>query len=115
MDSALRGGLALMAEALWHTSDLLVLGVPTFGWAEGRYFLVKSGSGAEIAHYLEERPEATEDIMLVLRYFDAVNSLGWFPAKRSSVWGSMIQWFQRKPSIPSRTISRRPTKSWNFP
>jgi cephalosporin-C deacetylase len=70
------GGLALMAEALWETSDLLVLGVPTFGWAEGRYFLVKSGSGAEIAHYLKERPEATEDIMLVLRYFDGVNFAG---------------------------------------
>ena len=34
------GGLALMAEALWDMSDLLVLGVPTFGWTEGRYFLV---------------------------------------------------------------------------
>ena len=70
------GGIALMAEALWGLSDLLVLGVPTFGWAEGRYFLVKSGSGAEIARYLEARPEHAEDVMLVLRYFDAMNFAG---------------------------------------
>ncbi|KAF5406882.1 MAG: hypothetical protein Udaeo2_30330 [Candidatus Udaeobacter sp.] len=30
-------------------------------------FLVKSGSGAE-SRITEERPEATEDVMLVLRY-----------------------------------------------
>ena len=53
-----------------------MLGVPTFGWAEGRYFLVKSGSGAEIARYLEARPEHAEDVMLVLRYFDAMNFAG---------------------------------------
>ena len=70
------GGLALMAEALGGASDLLVVGVPTFGWAEGRYFLVKSGSGAEIARYLRERPEDAEDVMLVLRYFDAMNFAG---------------------------------------
>ena len=57
-----------MAEALGGASDLLVVGVPTFGWAEGRYFLVKSGSGAEIARYVKERPEDAEDVMLVLRY-----------------------------------------------
>lgn len=67
------GGIALMAEALSGTSDLLVVGVPTFGWAEGRYFLVKSGSGAEVAKYLHSRPESAEDVMLVLRYFDAMN------------------------------------------
>jgi cephalosporin-C deacetylase len=70
------GGIALMAEALGGLSNLLVLGVPTFGWAEGRYFLVKSGSGAEIARYLEARPEHAEDVMLVLRYFDAMNFAG---------------------------------------
>jgi len=64
-----------MAEALFGASDLLVVGVPTFGWAEGRYFLVKSGSGAEIARYLDARPEDSEDVMLVLRYFDAMNRL----------------------------------------
>lgn len=70
------GGIALMAEALYGKSDLLVVGVPTFGWAEGRYFLVKSGSGAEVAQYLTARPEAAEDTMLVLRYFDAMNFAG---------------------------------------
>ncbi|MDX1387377.1 MAG: acetylxylan esterase, partial [bacterium] len=39
------GGLALIAEALAPAADLLVLGVPSFGWVEGRLFFVKSGSG----------------------------------------------------------------------
>jgi len=67
------GGLALMAQAVWGIADLLALGVPTFGWAEGRNLYVKSGSGAEISHYLAQRPDRAEDTMLVLRYFDAVN------------------------------------------
>lgn len=70
------GGLALMAEALTHEADLLVVGVPTFGWAEGRHFFVKSGSGAEMNEYLRQRPESTEDLMLVLRYFDPINFAG---------------------------------------
>jgi cephalosporin-C deacetylase len=92
------GGLALMAEALWDTSDLLVLGVPTFGWAEGRYFLVKSGSGAEIAHYLERRPEATEDVMLVLRYFDAVNFAGMVSCE------TLIGLGLNDPVVPAETV-----------
>jgi Acetyl esterase (deacetylase) len=95
---SLSGGLALMAEALWNTSDLLVLGVPTFGWAEGRYFLVKSGSGAEIAHYLEERPEATEDVMLVLRYFDAVNFAGMVSCE------TLIGLGLNDPVVPAETV-----------
>jgi cephalosporin-C deacetylase len=92
------GGLALMAEAVWHMSDLLVLGVPTFGWAEGRYFLVKSGSGAEIAHYLKERPEATEDTMLVLRYFDAVNFAGMVSCE------TLIGLGLNDPVVPAETV-----------
>lgn len=71
------GGLALMAEAVSHRADLLVLAVPTFGWSEGRHFFVKAGSGSELNQYLEERPEAAEDLMLVLRYFDPMNFAGW--------------------------------------
>ncbi len=67
------GGLALMAQAVGGGADLLAIGVPTFGWAEGRNLFVKSGSGAEIANYLAQRPDRVEDAMLVLRYFDAVN------------------------------------------
>ncbi len=67
------GGLALMAEAVEPAADLLAVGVPTFEWTEGRYFFVKRGSGAEVSRYLESRPDETEDLMLVLRYFDAMN------------------------------------------
>ena len=70
------GGLATMAEALIQKASLLAVGVPTFGWAEGRNFFVKSGSGAEISQYLEQRPDMTEDAMLVLRYFDPINLAG---------------------------------------
>lgn len=67
------GGLALMAQAVTGDADLLAIGVPTFGWAEGRNLFVKSGSGAEISAYLARRPEYVEDTMVVLRYFDTVN------------------------------------------
>ncbi len=67
------GGLALMAQAVIGAADLLAIGVPTFGWAEGRNLFVKSGSGAEISNYLAHRPDRAEDTMVVLRYFDTVN------------------------------------------
>jgi cephalosporin-C deacetylase len=92
------GGLALMAEALGRASDLLVVGVPTFGWAEGRYFLVKSGSGAEIARYLQERPEDAEDVMLVLRYFDAMNFAGMISCD------TLIGLGLRDPVVPPETV-----------
>ena len=87
-----------MAEALCGASDLLVVGVPTFGWAEGRYFLVKSGSGAEIARYLEARPEDAEDVMLVLRYFDAMNFAGMIPC------GTLIGLGLHDPVVPAETV-----------
>jgi cephalosporin-C deacetylase-like acetyl esterase len=67
------GGLALMAEYVLQAADLLVVGVPTFGWAEGRKFFAQSGSGQEINRFLKMHPEYEEDTMLVLRYFDSVN------------------------------------------
>jgi cephalosporin-C deacetylase len=67
------GGLALMSESVLQAADLLAVGVPTFGWAEGRNFFVRSGSGAEIGAYLDARPEFADDVMLVLSYFDAVS------------------------------------------
>jgi len=71
------GGLALMAEALLHRADLLAVGVPTFGWTEGRHFFVKSGSGREINDYIAARPDRAEDVMVVLRYFDAATFAPW--------------------------------------
>lgn len=67
------GGLALMAQAVTDDADLLAVGVPTFGWAEGRNLFVKAGSGAEISNFVAHRPDRLEDTMVVLRYFDAVN------------------------------------------
>lgn len=67
------GGLALMAEYVLQAADLLAVGVPTFGWAEGRKLFAQSGSGQEINHFLATHPEYEEDTMLVLRYFDTVN------------------------------------------
>ncbi len=66
------GALALMAEAIAQMADFLALGVPSFGWTEGRYFFVREGSGQEISTYLRTYPDHTEDLMLVLRYFDSI-------------------------------------------
>ncbi len=69
---SLAGGLALMAEAVAPRADLLALGVPTFGWTEGRRLLVERGSGAEVAAFLERHPQYPEDdLQMVLAYFDA--------------------------------------------
>ncbi len=70
------GALALMAEAVRPTADLLAIGVPTFGWTEGRHFFVKAGSGHEVNTYLEARPDHAEDVMFVFRYFDCINHAG---------------------------------------
>ncbi len=67
------GALALMAEALLQEANFLTVGVPTFGWMEGRYFFVKAGSGSEINRFLERHPYEAEDLMLVLRYFDPMH------------------------------------------
>jgi len=61
------GAIALMAEGVAHLADLLALGVPSFGWTEGRHFFVKDGSGQEINAFLKAHPDHTEDTMLVLR------------------------------------------------
>ncbi len=69
---SLAGGLATMAEAVAPHADLLVLGVPTFGWSEGRRLLVERGSGAEVAAFLTGHPQYPEDdLQMVLSYFDA--------------------------------------------
>ncbi|CAN5897750.1 alpha/beta fold hydrolase [soil metagenome] len=69
---SLAGGLATMAEAVAPHADLLVLGVPTFGWVEGRRLLVERGSGAEVATFLARHPQYPEDdLQAVLAYFDA--------------------------------------------
>ena len=67
------GGLAVMAESILQAADLLVVAVPSFGWAEGRRFFVREGSGKEINRYLEAHPGSEEDLMLVLSYFDPMN------------------------------------------
>jgi cephalosporin-C deacetylase len=67
------GALALMAAAVSRAPDLLVTGVPTLGWAEGRRRLVQNGSGMEINRYLERYPEQAGRVMEVLRYFDTMN------------------------------------------
>jgi cephalosporin-C deacetylase len=67
-----RRWLPLMAEAVAPQADLLVLGVPSFGWVEGRRLLVERGSGAEVAAFLERHPQYPEqDLGTVLSYFDA--------------------------------------------
>lgn len=70
------GALGLMAEALLHSSDLLAVAVPTFGWTEARHFFVRAGSGNEVNEFLDSHPDEAEDLMLVLRYFDTMYFAG---------------------------------------
>ncbi len=63
----------MMAESILQVAHLLVVAVPSFGWAEGRRLLVEDGSGQEINRYLEAYPDREEDVMVVLSYSDSMN------------------------------------------
>jgi cephalosporin-C deacetylase len=67
------GALAMMAQALTGMAEFLVVGVPTFGWMEGRRRLVRRGSGAEVNAYIAAHPEREAEVMRVLSYFDTMN------------------------------------------
>ena len=67
------GALALMSQAVTGAASLLVMGVPTFGWHEGRLKLVESGSAVEVRRYLERRPSERKRVMRTLSYFDSMN------------------------------------------
>ncbi len=67
------GAISLMAASISHLPDLLVSGVPTLGWAEGRQRLVKRGSGLEIIRYLQRYPERGPATLQTLSYFDTMN------------------------------------------
>ncbi|MGA7800598.1 MAG: acetylxylan esterase [Gammaproteobacteria bacterium] len=67
------GALAIMAAAVGTTPDLLAVGVPTFGWAQGRRRLVRRGSGKEINDYLAAHPQQEAAVLRTLSYFDPMN------------------------------------------
>lgn len=69
------GGLALLAEGHRPRADLLAVGVPTFGWFEGRRLLRPGGSAAEMNEYLDRcSPEVQRRVMSTVAYFDAINT-----------------------------------------
>lgn len=71
---SLAGALAIWTQGASGGADLVVAGVPSFGWPEGRRFFVRAGSGAEISAHLAARPAwVEEDVMAVLRYFDTAS------------------------------------------
>ena len=67
------GALALMSQAVTRSANVLAVGVPTFGWHEGRLRLVVNGSAVEVRRYIEERPHDRDRVMQTLSYFDAMN------------------------------------------
>ena len=67
------GGLAVQAAAVSKVADLLAVGVPTFGWAEGRRRLAHKGSSSEINNYIARHPDREAAVMNTLRYFDTMN------------------------------------------
>ncbi len=71
--SSFAGALATIAQALTSAADLLAVGVPTFGWTEGRLNLVKRGSGLELRTYLDANPGRREVVLNTLSYFDTMN------------------------------------------
>lgn len=71
--SSFAGALAFVAQALTNSSDLLAVGVPTFGWHAGRRQLVLRGSGFEVNEYLAAHPTRAKTALQTLSYFDIMN------------------------------------------
>ena len=67
------GALALMSEGIMQAASLLVAGVPTFGWHEGRHKLARGGSAEETRRFIEIHPNRERQVMKTLSYFDAMN------------------------------------------
>ena len=67
------GAMALMSQALTHQANSLVVGVPTFGWTEGRRRLTPQGSSSEMNAYLSLFPQEEARAMRTLSYFDPMN------------------------------------------
>lgn len=67
------GALALMAQAAAPRADLLTVGMPTFGWHDGRNQLAQAGSAVEVRRFRERQPHCAEAVRNTLRYFDAMN------------------------------------------
>ena len=65
--------LALMAQAVTRRADLLAVGMPTFGWHEGRNELAQAGSAIEVRRFRERQPSHAAAVRDTLRYFDAMN------------------------------------------
>lgn len=67
------GALALMAAALNHDADLVVLGQPTFGWNAERRRLALGGSALQLRRYMEKFRWRDDDVTQTLRFFDTVH------------------------------------------
>lgn len=74
------GGLALMAAAVLAMSQganaprgprLIALGAPTFGHLKLRLQKCESGSGKQVAEYIDEHPSLAAKVENTLSYFDA--------------------------------------------
>ena len=67
------GAMAIQSAAISQLADVVVAGVPTFGWQEQRHALPILGSAQEVNKYLECYPEKYESVMSVLNYFDTLH------------------------------------------
>ncbi len=92
------GALALMAEGVTQTASLLVAGVPTFGWHEGRHQLVQSGSATETRRFIETHPDRQQQVMRTLSYFDSMNFAPLIRCPTITGFG------RRDPVVPAETV-----------
>ncbi|MDJ0739897.1 MAG: acetylxylan esterase [Gammaproteobacteria bacterium] len=67
------GAMAIMAEAVSGTADMVTAGVPSLGWMAGRRHLVRLGSGKEVNDYIAAHPQRESQVMHTLAYFDSAN------------------------------------------
>ena len=65
--------MAIMAESVSRTADMVTAGVPSLGWMAGRRKLVRLGSGKEVNDYIAANPSRESAVMHTLAYFDTTS------------------------------------------
>lgn len=67
------GAMAIQAAAISQLADLVVAGVPTFGWHKKRSSMTLSGSAGEVNRYLQTHPDQAQRVLNTLDYFDTIH------------------------------------------
>lgn len=67
------GAMAMQAAAISQSADIVVAGVPTFGWHPKRCTMNLGGSAGEVNAHLRAKPDTAARVLDTLNYFDTLH------------------------------------------